>query len=63
MSGHTNLLFYGATATPPWFARQPQRGRCGSNKPIVGGYHSKCEISELTRNLRIANADSSRGAE
>ena len=26
-------------APSPWFARQPQRGRCGSSKQSVVGYH------------------------
>ncbi len=40
-------IFHGAMATSPWFARQPQRGRCGSSKQIVVGYHSECEMSGL----------------
>ena len=38
--------------TSPWFARQPQRGRCGSSsKRIVAGYHSevKCPCPEAVR--------------
>jgi hypothetical protein len=38
--------------TSPWFARQPQRGRCGSSsKRIVAGYHSevKCPCLEAVR--------------
>jgi hypothetical protein len=40
-------IFHGAMATPPWFARQPQRGRCGSSRQIVGGYRTEGEITGL----------------
>ena len=36
-------IFHGATVTSPWFARQPQRGRCGSSKQSVARCHSECE--------------------
>ena len=40
-------IFHGATAPSPWFARKPQRGRCGSSKPFVMSYHSECEMFGL----------------
>ena len=40
-------IFHGVTATSPWFARKPLRGRCGSSKQFVVSYYSECEISGL----------------
>ena len=38
--------FQGITASSSAFARQSQRGRCGSNERIASGFHSGGEIAE-----------------